>query len=989
MSNIKPKDFQQATANRIYELMHGGQRRVLLADEVGLGKTIVAREVIRLVKEWHRKDGDDFFKVVYICSNANIANQNIKKLGIDRKMSFSESRLSMQHLQIEKIRKELEDSGLYGAGKMPEQIIPLTPSTSFRVSATTGTKEERALIFVVLRGLPEFEHLQSKLSKYLQTGYVKDDSWEWVVNRYEGEVEKCGDNYLKDIRNKFREVYGKEAFIELVSDVDDGNIENRYQTIGRIRQTFAQISIDMLDPDLVIMDEFQRFSSLLDEHEDDEQSMLTHRFFDPERENTKILLLSATPYKPYSTLEELNTTGRDDHFDDFMRVVTFLSVKKDDDGRFKLVWNDFNRALTGTESFDQVIEKKQTAEDALYNLMARTERPNTGIIEDQVKELDVTEDDIISFAQGQRLLDAIGRQELNSSFRNLPVEYIKSSPYICSFMEGYELKKYIKKYVDCDGLPVRDRLYLNAGHINNYRPIPTGNAKLKYLYDEVFGGESKNVIPRLLWMPASRPYYRAGGLFETEAARRFSKILIFSSWEMVPRMISVMMSYYAEAMTLGEIKNRKIDDSVRYTPRNGRRYGENRMTKYSEILSYPCEALTKCYDPEDFIDAELREVQREVKGRINSLISENQTLAGLPHTARAKAETIISMMKILDGEQIEINEIPENAIEVLTNIAIASPAVCAFRRSWNSEDASQVGQVFESVFNGAEAAAIIDLIYSRRKDDDYYESVLDYCVKGNLQAVIDEYIHVNGMPLIGEALASSNLRDASYDIDVYDKKADHNISQRKMRANFAVQFVNKTVTDKTMRRITNVRNAFNSPLRPFILSSTSVGQEGLDFHLYARKILHWNLPSNPVDLEQREGRVNRHECLAVRRNVAALYGEGTIDWSEMFKRAEDALRGNRSEMVPHWCLPIQDIPEEKKPKLQKIERLVPLYPLSRDVARYHRLIAVLSLYRMTLGHPRQEELLSMLASKGFDDDQLSSLALDLCPFNKRHGSEER
>ena len=50
-----------------------------------------------------------------------------------------------------------------------------------------------------------------------------------------------------------------------------------------------------------------------------------------------------------------------------------------------------------------------------------------------------------------------------------------------------------------------------------------------------------------------------------------------------------------------------------------------------------------------------------------------------------------------------------------------------------------------------------------------------------------------------------------------------------------------------------VREAFNSPFWPFVLATTSVGQEGLDFHLYCRDVMHWNLPSNPVDLEQREG----------------------------------------------------------------------------------------------------------------------------------------
>ena len=84
----------------------------------------------------------------------------------------------------------------------------------------------------------------------------------------------------------------------------------------------------MLDPDLVIMDEFQRFNSLL-EQGNDEQSMLANKFFDDKRSNTKILLLSATPYKPYSTLEELNTNGNDEHYQDFMKVMDFLYATKD------------------------------------------------------------------------------------------------------------------------------------------------------------------------------------------------------------------------------------------------------------------------------------------------------------------------------------------------------------------------------------------------------------------------------------------------------------------------------------------------------------------------------------------------------------------------------------------------------------------------------------------------------------------------------------
>lgn len=45
------KDFQCATAERILHIYKNlGHRRVLLADEVGLGKTYVAKQVINLIE---------------------------------------------------------------------------------------------------------------------------------------------------------------------------------------------------------------------------------------------------------------------------------------------------------------------------------------------------------------------------------------------------------------------------------------------------------------------------------------------------------------------------------------------------------------------------------------------------------------------------------------------------------------------------------------------------------------------------------------------------------------------------------------------------------------------------------------------------------------------------------------------------------------------------------------------------------------------------
>ena len=60
---------------------------------------------------------------------------------------------------------------------------------------------------------------------------------------------------------------------------------------------------------------------------------------------------------------------------------------------------------------------------------------------------------------------------------------------------------------------------------------------------------------------------------------------------------------------------------------------------------------------------------------------------------------------------------------------------------------------------------------------------------------------------------------------------------------------------------------------------------------------------------------------------------------------------------------------------------MPLYPLSRDRQRYQRLIQVLSLYRLTMGQPRQEELLTVLDQELTEQDG-KKLFMDLSPYDR-------
>lgn len=297
----------------------------------------------------------------------------------------------------------------------------------------------------------------------------------------------------------------------------------------------------------------------------------------------------------------------------------------------------------------------------------------------------------------------------------LPMEYVKSSPYLLSFMDKYELKKHIVKAMrrsnvvqDCK----TDTLLLSKYLLNNYRPVSPAHGKLKFLHDLIFGERHEKKTQLLLWLPASNPYYKAGGLFESLEAKRFSKVILFSSWEMVPRMISVMMSYYAELYTFGELKKQLPD--LRYFSQKKNRYGENRLRSDS-ILEYPCIALAALYSPKAYYGWKLSDIKKDIKAKVTQLLQKNPSTQSLPTRNRGNAKHILTMMQLLDGEVVEVTEdlhLPANAVNVLVDIAIASPAVCAYRQSHDMEDARKVGKAFVSVFNKPESAAVIDLIYN-------------------------------------------------------------------------------------------------------------------------------------------------------------------------------------------------------------------------------------------------------------------------------------
>ena len=1092
------KDFQKATVERIAMLFQENkQNRILVADEVGLGKTLIARGVIAKTATIRQNEGDDIFRVAYVCSNANIAEQNLKKLqifsGENTVNSIENTRLSMLHYQLaqqgafdcnpQKNGNRVETDGGTLASNGPSnlkfvQLLALTPGTSFKLTRGLGTIDERAQMCAIMyqyyrdelhkKGLPFTQYHKDKLILSLKGKRTGLSGFKNKFKEYRKSINKIPNgSYCLYMFNAIEEYKGTSTVIEdlenIIRDFSTNYVPEgkANEIIKKLRIMFAFISAEMLQPDLVIMDEFQRFKSLLQTEENSDTDILAKKFFNDN--NTRILLLSATPYKLYSTLEEIcmeNQEGSDDqgldgdHYKEFKDVTNFLFAN--DNGEFDAIWKDYSYQLQQlhTNSIDIFKIAKNKAENMLYKGICRTERISAMDSEDFLRTVLVPVHlkhyDVLSYIQFNELLQDIDIKV------NLPIDYVKSCPFLLSFMDNYILKEYIAdKIIKEQNYSALDKslLWLYREDIAQYKELPASNARFECLKEHIFaqGGEL------LLWVPPSKPYYELQGVYKGKEG--FSKILVFSAWAMVPRMLGAMLSYEAERRTIGEANKRaETEGAESRSYFSARRYPSGRLRLSDNTLSvlcllYPSKTLAGLYDHLQFQKlTNLDDVEARIKDSLMPMLQSLEQFCD-PESTREddkwyyyapilldqdwiKCSSLENgrnswqnwqrciddkdefnssnkaFVKILDNvfnnNNFKLGKMPKDLLQTLVNMVLGSPAICAYRSDKQDlgriKRAVEISKVILRNFNSQESTAILDLIYREQDTSTYWKNVLKYCKDGCLQAVLDEYRHILADEAAfahGEDLAeiihkimleSLNIRTATYYIDTQaafaaycaqeEESPQSDASEIPIRANFAVGYFEDSREDKkNVLRKTSIRKAFNSPMRPFVLATTSIGQEGLDFHAYCRKVMHWNLPANPIDLEQREGRVNRYKCLAVRQSLAQKYANITFTedvWKEMFAKALTEKPSGKSDLIPFWCL--------GKDQQVKIERIVPMYPLSKDGVKYKRLIKILSLYRLTLGQPRQEEVLEYIYRNIEDTDSLKDLYINLCPYEKQLGN---
>ena len=1029
------REFQLEGAKRIVNRLTDptGSRRFLLADEVGLGKTLVAKEVVdRLRQEPNLRRG---FTVVYICSNTEIADQNRAKL-CDEKDCAMPGRLTLLSLQSLEIGRQREKGML--------QVFAFTPGTSLQIEHGTGIAKERRLLLYLVSRIWRKPVKQAKWRDFFRCsagreGWQEGTRPRSLVNEFFRKIAGQLRTRLKDqwesqnvglLDPHTGKEDGKRRLVDCIEecvqaldpDTKSGvfSRKNRNRIIGELRKGLAHVSLGFLEPNLTILDEFQRFSTILLESQD--KKSIVGRLF--AKGGSAILILSATPYRMYTLSHE-----NEDHHQDFLKTLAFLRNEAvDSPGLVKLQMDlrAFRERLhlgDWTKAEDPELSRLRVElESCLKEVMCRTER--NWHLEDTAKGVqEVTpagvlpqKTELIEYVQLRRFLlgQKIGDWNIT--------DFWKSSPSALSFMDShYSLTSRIRR-------GNKLRLPMKVLRPNAQLPqLSKDNAKFRLLFEKVFAEKKPGVSAsswKFLWVKPTYTYYQDTFYGDCEPA----KFLIFSHWRFVPKAISILTSHEA-LRRIGRTRQKNQSTPLQF---------REAVSFYVFDTCYPSVALARCISQlqlpgnrdalptgKQMFAAARRRILDLLKrsgvqkGKIRSAPlwkimarvearsgcrkeitaafeyskrwKSGETSEHLPRHSRQYLQWLEEGSQVDDRVKLTISS---EWIDRLTQIALYSPAVSLMRSFLSvlpqaEESLEHWGEVLKfclgplrHYFN---KRLVQTIIRRHGSGDSYGGKILVYCRNAHFQSVMDEYAY-----LVHHVLQQKNAKDFLNHIGramgmwsgspaVNDRTKSGQMSRRPkpQPAHFALAFGDDVSNENTegdgKTRKSEVREAFNSPFWPFVLATTSVGQEGLDFHLYCRDILHWNLPSNPVDLEQREGRINRYDGFSIRRNIA-----GDLPLADVLPEEAGSLgniwslifgmltRGNPQDakfkhgLFPHWIYQAKHATNGNRTNLAErpiIRRHLLFYRSSKDHKRYADLKDALYLYRLVFGQPRQQDIL--------------------------------
>ncbi len=1007
-----PRPFQEAAVDAALATFADlpGRRRFLVADEVGLGKTIVAKEVARRMSD----DGRRPFVIYYIANGHAVSHQNKGRI-----VSFLGD---MQRKAATATPDRLSLIAVAKRAANPVLIYALTPATSFpgaRARLTGGRKEERAFLKVLLeRTYPTFARdLDPDILRLSARG-----SWDWVVADAETRLTPMPPH----LHQRFREALAAEfrepvrAMLDLAVHGDTNKkIKALKPTtfVGRLRRALALATLRHQPPDLVILDEFQRYRQILDEKDTDP---LLKALLEPDGSTAPpaILLLSATPYRLLTTRWD-EARGALAHAQ-LLELIEFLAGP-DVRERAKTLFSDFGDKLrdiaaqvdVGRPELNVEVAQAARLRDELRGLltpvMSRTERDSVASVDPlagtQFLDADPSPEDFQVYRHLVNSLPEQMRYEALPYWSSVPLPAQSLGPRYAAWKRAK-----IKAAPKITQMTRERRNRLSA-------PTAWPDAKLRAL-----SGVAPPKLLSLPWVAPSLPWWPLGGGWKSLAAD--PKVLMFSRFRATPPSVAALLSFGVEAQCLPK-NHGGYEKAYRR-----RRFKLGAVPGPVMAAFHPSPWLIRNTNPLVKAGATLSAVRKDVRRQILAALPKGiierdtvearrrhrsiaRILASIERMAGVADQSAIAWNNAIGDDRAAqsavrkwrqaqpIDRLSPAELSDLVDYAIGAPGVALGRALRRHDptilDPARYPELVQLSWQGLRAYLDNPVILSSLPGKSAVDQVMGAVVDGGFESVLDEHFWLRAQNLQRGAAGLANdlqsslgLRAGSFSFHGIGG-TPHKIS---VRCHVAVPFgdaetepvvkVEGGVVQVAPVRPDEVRRSFNTPFWPHVLATTSVGQEGLDFHPWCSHVVHWDLTSNPLDLEQREGRIQRYAGLAIRRRLAAVLRDEVLrdstmsdgsPWRCVQRHAERSV--DASGLRPWWVLDGAEI-----------SRHVFERPFGRDVARFAQLREQRMIYRLALGQPNQEDFIHVLSRGGAATRALlQPLVLDLSAMGLRQTSK--
>jgi hypothetical protein len=918
------KGFQKESVSFICDRFNNGKRKCLLADEVGLGKTEVAKGVIARLSRDHWNTQNRAFRVAYICPNQNIAEQNAKKLNIygDKKRLCSLQSIYNNQLAVDRLRAIIDE---------------------FRKKENREIKYKNGNIKFVIRS----KSVYTRVWDYLT--YPEDES-----NIFEDYIAGKSDEWKQDYYLE------KEEEIEAANTLRRKMIE-AIETVDKDLAELIKNAAAVIDKAKKTINAYYEFNKMVfgllnAERETDYRLSMLHMMSGVDEKSGSDAIMQFDCLTPKTSF--VQSLGKDCEralvgatYDAiFDREIFIKDPKSQGTAVYENYYHIYKliiKAIRDTASIEAVESRLQEIKSEIEketNSEKRYLRLREELIYFNTKKLSY---DLVVMDEFQNYNDLtkVNAKDMPESGKIAKSLFENGKTKVLMLSATpFAIADYISEIIDDSedsDAPVKTEADEEA--IDNRKRIDNKEAAFEQFFDLaefMIGNRDDYDSWKEKWITGvqnndtvnlQKLLMEEAGIIRTERAaaslhspikRAVQKIKEYDfSYPLLANNIKNFVEYkwvtsYGRttpfALTFAStyhLDNTKANKKQWVTNINGiladhpnvknafislRAYDGNASISTKNMRF---EELKKIIFNPDGIQnmlwilpsrkCEPKGVFENKKGVSKNLIFTHYRMSAMAITYLLchEANVLSCRQACADGGKLDEQAIKDYIGELLET----------GRAKVYNHTREKLAEYFFTLFNSSYARNAVwknwQIMNPGKEADSYFTAVKEYCEAGCLPQVIDEYIE-----LLENEYSNNKERDKEIDKEISrviskiqmllenksypklvlydDTKSNNSIGELKELSKrtkniFAAGLYSEKVSD-TAKRLKEIKPAFNSPFLPFVFSTTSIGTEGIDLHWYARNVFHWSLPDRPLDIEQREGRVLRYKSHAYRLNEARI-----------------------------------------------------------------------------------------------------------------------